>query len=203
MSNLDLDSHRWAEKRFMSHVERLLDDERLKIDTLRGRVSVSPSPRKFVASTQWNDRAVELKRLMIELSHGRKVSLVVDTAKVKPLGERRAVQIIPEFRQFDETHILVSNPRSEIANHRPRISIPGSVNSIRISGSGFSASTRAFIAVKCRRYRKFLLLRRQSAAVALLHHLHDVFLALTLKVGGVAQRTFHNLSAGGEFEVGV
>jgi hypothetical protein len=67
MSNSDPSFHRQAEQRFIEHVDRLLDDDRMTIDTLKGRVSVSPSPRKFLASVREDDRAPELKRTMIEM----------------------------------------------------------------------------------------------------------------------------------------
>jgi hypothetical protein len=55
--------HRQAEQRFIDHVERLLDDERLRIDTLRGRKPVT----LFQRIKSRADKSIDLKRLMIEM----------------------------------------------------------------------------------------------------------------------------------------
>lgn len=62
-SSIDPTVHRQQERRFIEHVERLLDDERLRLDTTRGRRAVS----SCVRSVQRTDKGVELKRLMSEL----------------------------------------------------------------------------------------------------------------------------------------
>src|SRR5688572_6153031 len=62
-SSIDPTVHRQQERRFIEHVERLLDDERLRVDTTRGRRPVSACVR----SVQRTDKGVELKRLMSEL----------------------------------------------------------------------------------------------------------------------------------------
>ncbi len=48
----------------MQHVDKLLDDERLRVDTINGRRSVPALGRRIVAA----DREVELKRLMADLN---------------------------------------------------------------------------------------------------------------------------------------
>src|SRR5215217_8200036 len=55
--------HRQRERQFMSHVEKLLDDERLRLDTTRGRRPVTA----FESSRSRSDRGVDLKRIMSEL----------------------------------------------------------------------------------------------------------------------------------------
>src|SRR3954469_8295312 len=54
--------HQQLERQMMEHVERLLGDERLRVDTTRGRRPVTTMFR----SVETGDRAVELKRLMAE-----------------------------------------------------------------------------------------------------------------------------------------
>ena len=55
--------HRQCEQDFVQHVQALLDDGRLRIDTVRGRRPVAGSPRTVTAT----DRAVDLKRVMAEM----------------------------------------------------------------------------------------------------------------------------------------
>ena len=82
MSNSDPSFHRLAEQRFVEHVGRLLGDDRLTIDTLRGRRSVGLPPRGFTSSVKRKDRAVELKRLMIEMGKADR-----DLQERLPVGE--------------------------------------------------------------------------------------------------------------------
>jgi hypothetical protein len=56
--------HRQREHDFIQHVQRLLDDDRLRIDTTRGRRPVTSAMK----SVSKNDRAVDLKRLMSEMN---------------------------------------------------------------------------------------------------------------------------------------
>jgi hypothetical protein len=55
--------HRQCEQDFVQHVQALLDNDQLRIDTLRGRRPVAGFPKTIVA----RDRADVLKRTMIEL----------------------------------------------------------------------------------------------------------------------------------------
>jgi hypothetical protein len=56
--------HRQREQEFVDHVQRLLDDDRLRIDTTRGRRSASGLDHRVERS----DHAVDLKRLMSEMN---------------------------------------------------------------------------------------------------------------------------------------
>src|SRR5688572_26119196 len=56
--------HRQREQHLIQHVERLLNDDRLRLDTSRGNRAITTLLRD-VART---DRAVELKRLMSDLN---------------------------------------------------------------------------------------------------------------------------------------
>jgi hypothetical protein len=62
-ASTDPSTHRQAEQRFFEHVERVLGDERLRIDTTRGRKPAT----QFIRSVNRGDKAVDLKRLMSEL----------------------------------------------------------------------------------------------------------------------------------------
>src|SRR3954471_2950135 len=55
--------HQQLERQMMEHVERLLGDERLRVDTTRGRRLVTTMFR----SVETGDRGVELKRVMAEM----------------------------------------------------------------------------------------------------------------------------------------
>jgi hypothetical protein len=59
----DPESHQQLERQMMEHVERLLADERLRVDTTRGRRPVTTMFR----SVETGDRGVELKRVMAEM----------------------------------------------------------------------------------------------------------------------------------------
>jgi len=55
--------HQAREKQIVAHVEQLLGDERLRIDTVRGRRPVTD----FRTTVARNDRAVDIKRQLIEM----------------------------------------------------------------------------------------------------------------------------------------
>lgn len=55
--------HQQLERQMMEHVERLLGDERLRVDTTRGRRPVT----MLFRSVETGDRGVELKRVMAEM----------------------------------------------------------------------------------------------------------------------------------------
>ena len=55
--------HQQLERQMMEHVERLLADERLRVDTTRGRRPVTTLFR----SVESGDRGVDLKRVMAEM----------------------------------------------------------------------------------------------------------------------------------------
>jgi hypothetical protein len=56
--------HKAAEERFIAHVQRLLDDPRLMIDTTAGRRAV----KGFIQTITQSDHGVDLKRLMSQLN---------------------------------------------------------------------------------------------------------------------------------------
>src|SRR5947207_13194693 len=56
----DPSTHRQREQRLIEHVERLLNDDRLRIDTINGRRAVATLRR----DVRKEDREVELKRMM-------------------------------------------------------------------------------------------------------------------------------------------
>jgi hypothetical protein len=56
--------HKAAEERFIAHVQRLLDDPRMMIDTTAGRRAV----KGFMQTVSQSDHGVDLKRLMSQLN---------------------------------------------------------------------------------------------------------------------------------------
>ena len=81
-SSTDPSQHRQVERRFIEHVESLLDDDRLRVDTTRGRRPIPTLTRK----TTRTDKAVDLKRMMIEMGRPDR-----DLEAMMPTGE--AVEI--------------------------------------------------------------------------------------------------------------
>src|SRR6476469_4434056 len=63
MNTSDPSTHRDAERRFIEHVDTLLGDDRLRLDTTRGRRPIT----LFTRSTRRDDKAADVKRLMSEL----------------------------------------------------------------------------------------------------------------------------------------
>jgi hypothetical protein len=62
-NSLDPSTHRQCEKQFVSHVEALLEDQRLRLDTTRGHRAVT----NLLRNVTRKDHGVELKRLMTEI----------------------------------------------------------------------------------------------------------------------------------------
>jgi hypothetical protein len=62
-SSTDPYDHRQAERRFIDHVDRVIDDERLRVETNRGRKPVT----SFQRTVRRSDKSVDLKRLMIDM----------------------------------------------------------------------------------------------------------------------------------------
>ena len=98
--------HRQCEQDFIQHVQSLLDDDRLRIDTVRGRRPVAGAPRTVVVA----DREVDLKRLMAEmrrpdrdLQHRMPVGATVDVTLLQkrlvlfrsPVGRLHATSVSP------------------------------------------------------------------------------------------------------------
>lgn len=63
-NSTDPSFHRQKEQELVHHVERLLDDDRLRVDTTRGRRPV----RSLIRDVNRSDRGVDLKRLMSQMS---------------------------------------------------------------------------------------------------------------------------------------
>ena len=64
-SSVDPSVHRTRERQFIEHVEKLLDDDRLRVDTTSGRRAVTG----LIRDVQRNDRGVELKRVMAAMNY--------------------------------------------------------------------------------------------------------------------------------------
>jgi hypothetical protein len=112
----DPSAHRDAEQRFIEHVESLLADERLRIDTTRGRRPIT----LFNKSTRRDDHSVDVKRLMSELNRPDR-----ELQRRMPLGKRIEVDLNQKRWWFFRTTvgrikaICVSPARALIANETP------------------------------------------------------------------------------------
>src|SRR4051812_32560555 len=62
-TSTDPSVHREREQQIVQHVERLLEDERLRIDTIMGRRPITA----FTRDVNRTDKAVDVKRMMSEL----------------------------------------------------------------------------------------------------------------------------------------
>src|SRR5688572_2452983 len=76
--------HRARERQFIEHVELLLGDERLRIDTTKGRRAVTTMSQSITKS----DKSVELKRLMSEVGRPAR-----ELEAKMPLGESIDVEL--------------------------------------------------------------------------------------------------------------
>ncbi|HEV2292641.1 MAG TPA: hypothetical protein VGR35_02225 [Tepidisphaeraceae bacterium] len=83
-NSTDPSAHRACERRFIEHVERLLKDERLRIDTTRGRRPVTA----FAAKPVRSDAAEQLKRQMIDMRITDR-----DIEQQMPVGESLEVEL--------------------------------------------------------------------------------------------------------------
>ena len=101
-----------SEKLFYRISEKILQETQgLSEEQLRKKVLVKPMRGLEDSSRYWSI-AMAIEHLNIvgkkmafgisEISQGRQIAEVADTAKVKPLGEMSAKQAIEEFRQFVE-----------------------------------------------------------------------------------------------------
>src|SRR5688500_942991 len=76
--------HRARERQFIEHVERLLGDERLRVDTTKGRHPVA----RMTQSRTKGDKSVELKRLMSDVGRPDR-----DLEARMPVGETIEVEL--------------------------------------------------------------------------------------------------------------
>src|SRR5215210_5666161 len=105
-SSADPNVHREHEQQFIAHVERLLDDDRLRIDTSLGNKPVHTKLREVHRS----DQGVELKRLMSEMGlpdrelqnrmpTGRSIEVLLSKKSMlifrKPVGRLKVLCVSP------------------------------------------------------------------------------------------------------------
>jgi hypothetical protein len=83
-NNPDPAIHRQREKAFIAHIEKLLDDDRLRVDTRRGRRSLGV----FMINRSRSDRGTDLKRTMSDLGKPDR-----DLQDKMPLGETIDVEL--------------------------------------------------------------------------------------------------------------
>ena len=111
----------------MEHVERLLSDERLRIDTLRGRRPVTTLFR----AVESGDRAVELKRIMAEMGRPDR-----ELQQKMPPGQWVEVTLSQKkwvfFREIvGKLQVICLSPvRSLVAGHEPQPLGPADVQKV-------------------------------------------------------------------------
>jgi hypothetical protein len=115
-SSSDPTKHRDLERRFIEHVERLIGDDRLRVDTTRGRRPIS----QLMRSVDRTDKAVDLKRLMSEMGRPDR-----ELEAQMPMGEAVEVDLWQKkWWLFSETigrvrAVCVSPTRSLVAGESP------------------------------------------------------------------------------------
>lgn len=118
MSNdVDPSEHRRYERVFVEHVEKLLADDRLRIDTTRGRRPVTG----FMKDVRQDDKTVELKRLMSEMNRPDR-----ELQNQMPAGQSLEVVLSRKkwwfFKQpMGRLHVMCVSPvRALIAGDEPK-----------------------------------------------------------------------------------
>jgi hypothetical protein len=101
-----------CEKMFLQISEKILRETQSLTDEQLSKKIVVPPMRGLEDSSRYWSVAMAIEHLVIvgkkmhfaisELSQGRLVQEIADTAKVKPLGEMPPAQAIHDFRQFVE-----------------------------------------------------------------------------------------------------
>lgn len=144
--------HRAAEARFIEHVERMLDDDRLRLDTTRGRKSIL----SFVRAKRRTNRAVDLKRLMSDLGRpdrelqarmpqGETVEVEVSQKRwwvlQTKVGKVRAMCISPA-RALLSGHAAPSLTRAEVESVLSQCVGPVPTTVVLMSTSGFVPDAR-------------------------------------------------------------
>ncbi|MEA2734685.1 MAG: hypothetical protein QOE14_1136, partial [Humisphaera sp.] len=116
-SSTDPSQHRQVERRFIEHVEKLLDDDRVRLDTTRGRRAIVGLTRK----TTRTDGAVGLKRLMSEMGRHER-----DVEAMMPIGEAVEVDLSQKkWWVFNESvgrvrAICIAPQKQLIAGEQPK-----------------------------------------------------------------------------------
>ena len=119
--------HRQIEQDFIRHVEQLLSDDRLRVDTTSGRRPVS-TMMKYV---QRADHTVDLKRIMAEMRKPDR-----DLQHQMPVGETMEVNLLKRklviFRAVvGRLKVLCVSPtRALLAGETPQPLKPGEVSKI-------------------------------------------------------------------------
>jgi len=119
--------HRQIEQDFVRHVEQLLDDDRLRVDTTSGRRPVS-GMMKFV---QRSDHSVDLKRIMSEMRKPDR-----ELQHQMPVGETLEVNLLKRklwvFRQVvGRLRVLCVSPtRTLLAGETPQPLRPNDVSKL-------------------------------------------------------------------------
>ncbi|HSV14245.1 MAG TPA: hypothetical protein VLI90_08295 [Tepidisphaeraceae bacterium] len=126
-TNAEPSIHRQREQDFIRHVERLLEDDRLRVDTTRGRRPVSSCMTKVDRT----DRAVDLKRVMAEMNRPDR-----DLQNQMPVGETLDVTLAQRRLMVLRTVVgqlkvvCVSPTRSLIAGQDPQPLKPAEVQKL-------------------------------------------------------------------------
>ncbi len=141
--------HQNRENQFIEHVQRLLTDSRLRVDTLRGRRPVTELIRDVTAT----DRGVELKRLMSEMNLpdrqlqsrmpvGRTLDVVLSRRKwwggKQAVGRLRVVCVSPakSLLAGEPVNPTASQDVQRLLSETPGAEMPTTV--VLMSSSGFA-----------------------------------------------------------------
>jgi len=150
--------HRDRERQFFEHVTKLLDDDRLRLDTARGRRPITLMIRRVARS----DKGVDLKRLMSELGKRDR-----DLQERMPVAERLDVELVHKYLWILRStvgmlRVISIPPTRPLLEGRPPAPVSlndlaeaisktppplksGPVTAVYFSSSGFDGSARDFV----------------------------------------------------------
>ena len=126
-TNTDPAAHRQREHQLIEHVQRLLEDERLRLDTKLGRRPITA----FIRDVSRSDRAVDLKRMMTDMNLPDR-----ELQNRMPIGESMEVTLSQKKMWFLRSTVgrlrvvSVSPTRALLRGDSPQPMTPTEVNKL-------------------------------------------------------------------------
>ncbi len=157
MTSTDPTLHQGTERQFFEHVERLLDDDRLRLDTRSGRRPLTV----FIRRVTRGDHGVDLKRLMSELDRrdrelqnqmpiGRFLDVELSQKRLwllKKLVGRLRMLSVPPTRALLENHSVQPLGLDDVTRAMRELPPPlrgEPVTIVLFSSAGFTPEAREF-----------------------------------------------------------
>ena len=111
--------HRDREKQFFEHATRLLDDDRLRLETRFGRRPITALEPQVIIGEPGVERGERLKRMMLDLGVSDR-----HLQSSMPVGERLKVGLSQRFLLFFKSrvgrmHVFCTSPSRELLQGQP------------------------------------------------------------------------------------